>query len=73
MNAIDLKNWIDQLSQDIDFEYHGKSGSICPFSHQDISLSFDGTETTVHSVDDAMNEPFICGMSLSDVCHDLII
>ena len=68
MNMQDLRARIDSLAQDIDFEYHGKSGSICPFSREDISLCYDGQEVTVHSVDAAMKEPFISGQSLEDLC-----
>lgn len=73
MNASDMRNLIARLTQDIDFEYQGKSGSICPFSRTDISLCYDGTEISVDSVDKAMNTPFISGMSLADVCDGLVI
>ena len=71
MNASDLKSLIKGLTQDIDFEYRGKSGAICPFSRSDISLCYDGNEVTVDSVDKAMNTPFISGRSLADVCAEL--
>ena len=71
MKAQDLRNWISGLTQDIDFEYRGKLGSICPFSHTDISLYYDGEEKTVSSVDDAMTEPFIDGHALVDICEEL--
>lgn len=73
MKAYDLKAWIDSLTQDIDFEYHGKMGSICPFSRTDISLAYDGQEVTVNSVDAAMSEPFIAGHSLAELCEELIL
>ena len=31
MTAPELRAWIDSLTQDIDFAYHGKFGSIFPF------------------------------------------
>lgn len=73
MSAKELFDWIDSLSQDIDFEYHGKSGSICPFSRSDISLCYNGEEVTVHSVEAAMREPFIDGRSLEELAEDLQI
>lgn len=73
MNANDLKAWIDSLTQDIDFKYRGKMGSICPFSRTDISLAYDGQEVTVNSVDAAMSEPFINGHSLVELCEELIL
>ena len=30
MKASDLRDLIDSLTQDIDFSYNGKNGSICP-------------------------------------------
>ena len=71
MNAKELRELIDSLAQDIDFEYHGKLGSICPFNRDDISLSYDDCEVTVASVDAAMTEPFIDGKSLEEVCGEL--
>lgn len=73
MNANDLMDLIDSLAQDIDFEYHGKMGSICPFNRTDISLFFDDREVTVDSVKAAMEEPFIEGHSLMEICGELIL
>ena len=73
MNAKDLRAWIDDLTHDIDFAYQGKFGSICPFSREDIALCYDGYAVDAHSVDDAMNIPFICGKSLSQICDQLDI
>lgn len=71
MNALDLKKWINSLTQDITFQYKGKTGSICPFSPTDISLSYDGEEISVDSVDKAMKIPFINGKSLEGLCQQL--
>ena len=73
MNAADLSAFIDSLTQDIDFEYHGRPGSICPFSRTDISLFYDGQEVTVHSVSAAMEEPFVEGRSLAEICGELVL
>ena len=73
MKAIDMKTLIAGLTQDIDFEYHGKHGAICPFSHSDISLSYDGKEITVESVELAMSTPFVDGKSLAEVCEELVV
>jgi hypothetical protein len=71
MSQKDLYEWIDSLTQDIDFQYKGRNGSICPFNRINISLCFDGTETTVHSISEAMNVKFIDGKSLYDLCEVL--
>jgi uncharacterized protein Yka (UPF0111/DUF47 family) len=73
MDPKDLQLWIDSLTDDIEFEYNGKHGVICPFSRSDISLFFDGAEVTVHSVEDAMTTPFIDGHSLSELSIKLDI
>ena len=53
MKASDLRAWIDSLTQDIDFSYDGKDGSICPISRTNISLCYDGNAVDVQSVDAA--------------------
>lgn len=73
MKASDLRSWIDSLTQDIDFSYNGKDGSICPISRTDISLCYDGHVVDVQSVDAAMSAPFIGGKSLNDLCERLEI
>ena len=71
MKYEDLCALIESVSQDIDFEYFGLFGSICPFKKDDISLCYDGHEITVTSVYDAMHTPFIGGKALYEVCEDL--
>lgn len=73
MKASDLRDWIASLTQDIDFSYQGKYGSICPISRTDISLCYDGGAVDVQSVDAAMTTPFINGKSLNDLCDQLDI
>ena len=66
-----LRKWIDSLTEDIDFSYHGRNGSICPFNRNDISLCFDGKSIDVNSVDEALLAPFIDGKSLSELSEQL--
>lgn len=73
MTAPELRVWIDSLTQDIDFAYRGKFGSICPFYREDIALCYDGYAVDAHSVDEAMALPFICGHSLTELCEELDI
>ena len=47
MKANEIRDWIDSLTQDIDFEYQGRQGCICPFDRNDISLVFDCHEKVV--------------------------
>lgn len=71
MTEAEIKKLIDSLSRDIDFNYNGKSGSINPFSREDISLCYDGNEKTVSSIDEALHTPFINGYSLHQIFHKL--
>ena len=73
MTAPELRAWIDSLTQDIDFAYRGKFGSIGPFHREDSALCYDGYAVDAHSVDEAMTLPFICGRSLSELCEQLDI
>lgn len=70
MNPSDLKNLLDSLTDDIEFIYKGISGSICPFSRDNISVSYSGDEMTFGSIDDAMNTPFIDRKPLQEICQD---
>jgi hypothetical protein len=73
MKASELRSWIDSLTQDIDFSYHGIAGSICPFSRSNIALCYGDTYIDVDSVDAAMNAPLIDGKSLEVLCEQLDI
>lgn len=73
MKRHDLMELINSLEQDVEFSYNGVSGTICPFSQDDISLTYNGETVDVDSVEKAMREPFIDGRSLSDVCEELEI
>ena len=72
MKKEDLKKWVEELTQDIDFEYQGISGSICPFSLSDISLCYGDKEKSFTSVDALMMEPFFDGKSISEICENMI-
>ena len=73
MKASELRGWIDSLTDDIEFQYQGKWGAICPFSRKNISLCYDGQEVTVDSIDAAMKEPFVAGRSLEEMSEDIQI
>lgn len=71
MNAKELYDWIDSLTQDIEFQYRGVWGSICPFSRTNISVSYGDEEQTFHSIDAALDTPFIDGKPLKEICSDI--
>lgn len=73
MSAKDLKDWIDSLTDDIEFQYLGVWGSICPFNRNNISVSYGDDERTFNSIDDVMNQPFITGKAIKDICEEFEI
>lgn len=73
MKPEQLRNDIDSLMEDIEFQYKGVWGSICPFSRENISVSYGDQERTFDSVDAVMNEPFIDGKPMKEICAGFII
>lgn len=64
-----LKNKILSLTQDIEFEYNGKHGAICPFNEHNIHIGFDGDDVECKSIDEAMSSKVFDGKSLSEICE----
>lgn len=73
MTAKMLRHEVDVNLRDIEFEYNGVSGAICPFSREDIAVKYGDSEHTFDSVDALVNEPFIDGKPLKDICEQLDI
>lgn len=73
MKPEQLRNNIDSLMEDVEFQYKGVWGSICPFSRENISVSYGDLERTFDSVDAVMNEPFIEGKPMKEICTEFII
>ena len=73
MTAKELKYEVDVNLRDIEFEYKGVSGAICPFGRDDIAVNYGDAETSIYSVDAFMNEPFIDGKPMKDICEKFII
>lgn len=66
-----LAEMIDSLTSDIDFEYNGKHGAVCPFSRTDIALSY-GEEAHSHtSVEDVMNDKMFDGKCLKEISEQI--
>ena len=70
MTAKDLRKLIDSLTDDIEFSYNGIDGSICPFSRENISVSYGKEEKTFSSIDEVMQTPFIAGKAIEAICSD---
>lgn len=73
MNAQELRDWIDSLTDDIEFQYKGVWGSICPFSRENISVSYGDKERTFSSVDELMDTPFVDGKPMKDICDEFVM
>ena len=73
MTNRELREYIDNLTSDIDFLYKGVHGSVCPFSRQDISVSYGAEEHTFSSVEDAMNWKGFGGKCLNEITEELEI
>lgn len=73
MTEKQLRESIDDMLLDIEFEYKGVSGAICPFSRDNIAVKYGDSEHIFESVDALFNEPFFDGKPLKAVCHKFII
>lgn len=73
MTAKQLRHEVDINLRDIEFEYKGISGAICPFSREDIAVKYGEQETSFGSVEAFMSEPFIDGKPIKDICDKFII
>lgn len=73
MDAMDLRHNIEYLLLDIEFQYRGEWGAICPFSRGEIAVKYGNLEKTFASVDALMTEPFIDGKSIGEICEYFIV
>ena len=73
MKPKELASDIGSLMQDIEFQYKGEWGAICPFSRSNISVAYGEQEKTFDSVDAVMNEPFIDGKPIKEICEEFIV
>ena len=73
MKPNEMKSYIESLMGDIEFQYKGIWGSICPFSRDNISVSYGEQERAFDSADAVMNEPFIDGKPIKEICEEFIV
>lgn len=62
---------IQSLTDDIEFSYKGFDGAICPFSVNDISLSYGNFEKKYSSIQDLLTDPVIGGKSLREIVESI--
>jgi len=73
MKRSELKKQILELTQDITFEYNGKSACINPWSVDKFQVGFGNVAKTYTDINDLMNDPFYDGNSLTEICDTLQI
>lgn len=73
MNSKDLKEWILSMLQDINIEYNGMEGSICPFSRDNISVTFNDETRVYDDIEAVMSDPFIDGKPLNEISEKLTL
>ena len=73
MSSKELTELINSLTGDIEFDYKGKHGAVCPFSLTDIAISF-GSESHDHtSIEDVMHDRIFDGKCLEDIASELTL
>lgn len=73
MEKTELKKQIMSLTQDVTFEYHGKSACINPWAEDKFQVGFGDVERTYTNIKELMEDPLYDGESLSKICSDLKI
>ncbi len=70
-DAEELRFRILALTQDFEYEYMGRYGSIIPINHHDISVSFEEDNYDFDNIDDALNAKIIMGKSLNEIADKI--
>ena len=73
MEKTELKKQIMSLTQDITFEYHGKSACINPWAADKFQVGFGDVAKTYTNIKYLIEDPLYDGKSLSQICEDLKI
>lgn len=76
MKASKIKKLIEIDPQFVGFAYNGKDGNVDHTYDKKTEtanylLFYDGEEMVVHTIEEAMNTPFIDGRSLNDCTEEL--
>lgn len=71
MNAITIKNRIEEMQSHFTFMYNGHECGIDPISINRYDMWYGDAFQTVTTVDDAMNSPFFGGNALKDIASSI--
>ena len=75
-----MKRTLDELRKDaltlitdIEFEYKGKRGVLCPYRRDKFVLAYtaDDPGTEFNDLDKLLNAPYFGGKSMAQVCGDM--
>ena len=72
MTPAELQKYLSTGEPDFEFDYAGKSGSICLCDLPKVHVLYDGIET-VSTFDKLMSAPFLNGKSFSDVAGEIVL
>ncbi len=71
MNVDKLRDWILSLAQDIEFDYKGKHGVICPWNVHSFTMAYAGEDKDYTDIEDLMMDKVFNGMSLNQIAEKL--
>ncbi len=71
MKAQELRGWILSLAQDIEFEYKGYHGVICPWNAHSFTMAYAGKDKDYTDIEDLMSDKVFNGMSLNQIAEKL--
>ena len=73
MRRKELEKLILSLSQDVLFDFEGKSACINPWNPQKIEVGYGDMVKTYDCIEDVMEDKFYHGKSLNEICEKLDI
>lgn len=74
MTAPEIKNLITAFTNDVVFDYNGKTVCINPFNDQKFEVGIgNATVHTFHDIDELMSAPVFNGRSLADIAPQISI
>lgn len=68
-----LKTLIMSFTDDIVFDYHGKTACINPWNEKKYEVGFGDIGKTYSSIDDLMTDPIYDGESLTQIAKNIEI
>ena len=71
MNTMEVKEYIENLTSHILFDYNGRSCGVDPLSLTSFDLWYGEKALNVDSVDKVMNTKFFDGKALSEIWENV--